>query len=175
MKKLLFMAAFVVACVCYTQNVSAMGVLGSYQQSLNSISAGGALYAGCAEDYCFNQVKYVKIEFDNPNKANVRAHLLYDTSANHFSSNYYSSSTLTIDGKDHHIIYFIPQDMDCPSGFTTCVKVSPNHTIGTANNTRVSQALDFTGVKIENKSLLKTLKMTNGKITYYYGPFDANA
>lgn len=175
MKKLLLVFVATIAFFGFFQGASALSILGSYEQSLDIISSGGGLYAGCAEDYGLNQVVYVKIEFDNPNRANLRAHLLYDSFANRFSSNFYSSSTLDITGESHHVIYFMPKDRECPSDFTTCVKVSPNHTIGTANNSRVSQVLDFTGVRIENKSWLKTLKMENGKITYYYGPFDANA
>lgn len=169
MKKMLITVALALSCFLGVKNVSALEVIDYHPLSLDTISSGGFLYAGCTENYGFSQVKYVRLSFDNPNNANLRVYLLYNTAANSAGSSTYSSSTITISGSDKHVIYFIPQDMSCPSDATTCVKVSPNHTIGTANETRVSDTLNYTGIKIENKSLLKTLKITNGQVRFYYG------
>ncbi len=153
-----------------SQNVSALSVSGSYEQSLDTIKNGGFLYANAVEYNAFNQVKYVKIEFKNPKKTNFQIDLLYDKLANRVGSNYRSSSTLEVKGKESHVVYFIPKDMSCPDDYTTCVYVSPTPLVGTSTSTRVSDVLNFTGLNIQPKGLFSSIEMQEAKATYYYGP-----
>lgn len=182
MKKLIFIAMFSFVYLFWAYDVSALSIEGSKEVSLDDISSGGHKYPGLTDYFSFNQVVYVKVSFINDNGTDFRVYLLYDRSAKGTGEKFVSASTTTVAGKgkdkngnpQRQTVYFMPQDRACPETGVTCVTVSPDkwyngEKVGTATNSRVSDGINYTGIMIQNKSLLKRLYMSDAKVIYYYG------